>query len=142
MLNHYLETSIKDLEYIKKLIEDDIVDIKEAKHESLFERSKVKEHAIVTFENKKAFIDNEILKISRQNEGKDLQDILTQEQLELLDELKNSLIDLKEKNRYFAKLLLSVSEFYNSLYKKMLPTETNGYGPDIAKKTTLFELKA
>ena len=142
MLNHYLETSIKDLDYIKKLIDDDIGDIKEAKHESLFERSKVKEHAIVTFENKKAFIDNEILKISQQNAGKELQELLSQEQLELLDQLKNSLIELKEKNRYFAKLLLNVSEFYNSLYKKMLPTESDGYGPNIAKKTTLFELKA
>lgn len=142
MLNHYLQTAIEDLNNIKKLIDDDIKDIKEANHESLFERSKVKEHAIVEFENKKAFIDNEIVKISQKNSEKDLSELLSQKQQDLLDELKESLIELKEKNRYFAKLLLNVSEFYNSLYSKMLPTEDNGYGPNRAKKTTLFEMKA
>jgi hypothetical protein len=142
MLNHYLETAIKDLQNIQKLIENDIEDIKEAKHESLFERSKIKEHAIVTFENKKAYIDNEILKLSKQNPEKELQELLSDEQQNLLDQLKQNLLTLKEKNRYFAKLLLSVSEFYNSLYSKMLPTEDDGYGPKMAKKTTLFELKA
>ena len=141
MLNHYLETAIKDLKNIQKLIDDDIKDIKAANHESLFERSKVKEHAIVEFENKKAYIDNEILKLSRQNPDKELAQILNVQQQDLLDELKSSLLTLKEKNKYFAKLLLSVSEFYNSLYSKMIPTESNGYGPNVAKKTSLLEVK-
>ncbi len=142
MLNHYLETAIQDLKNIQKLIEDDVRDIKSANHDALFERSKIKEHAIVTFENKKALIDNEILNLSKKNPEMELQDILSQKQQELLDEMKQELLTLKEKNKYFAKLLLSVSEFYNSLYSKMLPTENDGYGPNVAKKTSLFELKA
>ncbi|MGM0532916.1 MAG: hypothetical protein ACQERK_00305 [Campylobacterota bacterium] len=142
MLNHYLETAIKDLKNIQNLIDSDIEDIKQARHDALFERSKIKEHAIVTFENKKAFIDNEIVKLSQQNSGTQLEQLLSDKQQDLLDQLKQELLTLKEKNRYFAKLLLNVSEFYNSLYTRMLPTETDGYGPGKAKKTSLFELKA
>ncbi len=142
MLNHYLETAIKDLKNIQNLIDSDIEDIKQARHDALFERSKIKEHAIVTFESKKAFIDNEIVKLSRQNSGTQLEQLLSDKQQDLLDQLKQELLTLKEKNRYFAKLLLNVSEFYNSLYTRMLPTETDGYGPGKAKKTSLFELKA
>ena len=141
MLTHYLKSAIKDLEQIEKYIKDDIKDIKEANHESIFKRTKTKEELIITFENKKALIDNEILKIVQQNQNEELENLISPLDKELLDKLKENLQSLKETNKYFAKLLLAVSEFYNSLYSKMLPTENFGYGNMVAKKEAIFELK-
>ena len=42
MLTHYLKTSIKDIEDLIDFTIKDIEDIKQAKHTSIFERTKIK----------------------------------------------------------------------------------------------------
>jgi DNA repair exonuclease SbcCD ATPase subunit len=122
MLNHYLKSAVDDIKNLIVITLNDIDDIKEAKHEILFERNKTKEDILIAFENKKAMIDNEIIKLSEANGDKELEDILSEETKELLDELKNKLEELKDVNKRYARMVLSVGEFYNSMLEQVVPS--------------------
>ncbi len=127
MLEHYLTGALQDIETLRELTLQDISDIKEAKHESLFSRSKTKEEVVSSFETKKAIIDNEISKLVKVNQGASLDAILDEVSSTLLDRLRESLKNLKELNKRYARMVLAVSEFYNSLLDRLLPSESNGY---------------
>lgn len=127
MLQHYLQNAVKDLQSLIEITQSDIDDIKQAKHDVLFSRVKTKEELISSFENKKALIDNEIAKLARENSGKSLEELLPEPVRNLLDDMKSSLSELKKLNKHYARMVLAVSEFYNSLLERLVPTESNGY---------------
>jgi len=127
MIAHYLRGAVDDIKLLSQITAKDIEDIKEARHEKLFERTKTKEDLIASFENKKAIIDNEIGKLSKNNPNTPIQELLESSAALMLDELRNSLKELKEQNKNFARMVLAVSEFYNSLLEKLIPSEKNGY---------------
>lgn len=127
MLSHYLKCALNDLDALISMTNEDIVDIKEAKHEVLFERSKEKEKAVASFENYKQQIDTEISALMQQNPSTDLSALLNDEQHAQLDALKEKLLKLKQANKRYAKLTLAVSEFFSSLLDRVIPTEMQGY---------------
>ena len=53
MLSYQLQSAIKDLETLISLSQEDIADIREAKHNSQFDRLSLKEEKIKSFEQKK-----------------------------------------------------------------------------------------
>lgn len=53
MLMHYLNNAIKDIDNLIQLTKKDIEDIKIAQHSNVFERAKIKNDLIQSFENKK-----------------------------------------------------------------------------------------
>ncbi len=142
MLSHYLENALKDLDDLIAIYEKDIEDIKEAKHDAQFDRIPLKEEKIKSFEQKKAMIDHEISKLMTTYPDKDLPQLLDQEQHQQLEQLKQKLNDLRDVNQYYAKLVLGVSAFYNSLLERVVPTEMQGYNRVATKDPSFLEVRA
>lgn len=142
MLGHYLTKALEDLEQLITMTHDDIDDIKVANHESIFERAKLKEELITSFQNKKSLIDNEIAKQMQAYPNEELEHLLEKEQLSQLSSLKDRLQHLKEQNRRYARLVHSVSEFFNSLLEKMVPGEMHGYQKVTPKHRSILEVRA
>ena len=59
-------------------------------------------------------IDYEISLLMTQNPDKDLPQLLNEEQHASLDDLKMELSNLRDTNKTYAKLVLTVSNLYNS----------------------------
>ena len=142
MLLHYLKTSIEDIENLIELIKKDIVDIKEAKHEALFKRTKIKNDLVKSFENKKSMLDNELLKLVKNSNNKPLEEILDDSQREMLDKMKDKLFILKQKNKEYARFVVTVSEFYNSLLDSVFPRDIDGYKRVNHKPASLLKIRA
>jgi hypothetical protein len=142
MLSHYLDKALNDLEQLTQLTQTDIDDIKLAKHEVIFDRSKIKEELISSFQNKKAMIDNEISKLMEAYPDLGIDNLLSAEDQDKLSALKEHLVELKSLNKRYAKLVLTVSEFYNSLLERMVPTEMEGYEKVAQKHRSILEVRA
>lgn len=142
MLHHYLQSAINDLRSLLAITRQDIEDIKEAKHQIIFSRTKTKDDLIASFENKKSLIDHEILKLTKERPETSLGDLLDQEATVLLGELRESLEDLKEENRRYARMVLAVSEFYNSLLERLLPSQTQDYSGKKHAPSSFLTLEA
>lgn len=127
MLTNYIESAIEDLNKLIELTKNDIEDIKKAKNGALFFRIKAKEDIIASFERKKSLIDNEIFKEHQKNPEIPLSELLSEATLFLLDQFKEKLVELKKLNKQYARQVLSVGEFYNSLLEKLIPMEMDGY---------------
>lgn len=128
MLTHYLQVALKSLGDLIEATRNDIDDIKQARHANIFERAKIKEQLVKSFENHKSLIDNEIAKLASANPEAELASLLKPEEREMLSRLREELEELKRQNTQFAKMVIGVSEFYNSLLNKIMPTEKVGYG--------------
>ncbi len=142
MLSHHLQGALTDLRDIIEITRSDINDIKEAKHDPQFERLSLKEEKIKSFEAKKAMIDHEISSLMSKNPDVDLPNLLNEEQHKALDELKEELSTLREVNKQYAKLVLSVSNLYNTFLERLVPTEMDGYESKASKNPSILEVRA
>jgi hypothetical protein len=127
MLSHHLEGALSDLRDLVKITEADITDIKEANNDPQFDRLSIKDEKLRSFEQKKAMIDHEISSLMTSNPDSDLSELLDEKQHKYLDELKIELHNLKEVNKRYARLVLAVSNLYNTFLEKLVPTEMDGY---------------
>ncbi|MDX9966725.1 MAG: hypothetical protein AB7U26_08795 [Sulfuricurvum sp.] len=137
-----MKSAIKELEALIALSEEDIADIKQAKHNTQFERLAIKEEKIKSFENKKAMIDREISKLMTAEPSKALFELLDDEQHQLLDLLKENLAKLREVNQRYAKMVLSVGAFYNTLLERVVPTQMEGYQKVASADASFLEVRA
>lgn len=128
MLHQYLRETISKLSKLIEITKLDIADLKEAKNETIFQRVPIKETLIKDFEKQKALVDSQMVQLRDQNPHKELSELLDQETLDLLDELKSALKELKEVNSGYARSVYAVNEFYTSLLRKIIPHENAGYG--------------
>lgn len=142
MLMHYLNNAIKDIDNLIDLTKKDIEDIKIAQHGNVFERAKIKNDLIQSFENKKSLLDNELMKIIKDNGGKSLEDLLGVEQKELLSHMKLKLSELKLCNKEYAKYVVTISQFYNSLLDSIFPRDMEGYKMANHKPASLLKIRA
>ena len=142
MLSYHLKSAVNDLEELVKMSEQDIEDIKLANHEPQFQRRKIKEDMIHSFETKKAMIDHEISKLMTQSPNISLDKLLDENENSYLQNLKTSLAALREVNKKYAKMVLSVSSFYNTLLERLVPTEMHGYQKSTSKSASFLELRA
>ncbi len=141
MLSHHLQCAAKDLQDLIDITESDIQDIKEARQDSQFARIALKDEKINSFESKKSMIDHEIMKLIQNFPDKDLSELLSQDEQDRLNTLKNNLALLREVNQQYAKLVLTVSSFYNSLLESLVPTEMDGYKKVTSKKPNFLEAR-
>ncbi len=141
MLSHHLQSALDDLRDLIKITESDIVDIKEAKNDPQFDRLSLKEEKLKSFEAKKAMIDHEISSLMSVNPDKDLPELLNKEQHQLLDELKAELNNLRDTNKHYARLVLVVSNMYNSFLERLVPTEMQGYNKVASKDASILEVR-
>ena len=142
MLSRYLQNALNDLKDLIAFSEKDINDIIEAKHDSQFERMALKDEKLKSFEQKKAMIDHEISKLMTASPDRALPDLLNDEQHRQLDELKQELGRLRAVNQRYAKLVVGVSAFYNSLLERVVPTEMQGYNKVASKDASFLEVRA
>lgn len=142
MLSHHLKGAVKDLDDLIHISEQDIADIKEAKHESQFDRSRLKDEKLNSFENKKAMIDYEISKLMTAQPDKGMAELLDEHEHTQLQAMKNALNTLREVNKRYAKMVLGVSTFYNALLERVLPTEMDGYEVKASQEASFIQVRA
>jgi hypothetical protein len=141
MLSHHLQNALEDLRDLIKITESDIEDIKKAEHDPQFDRLSLKEEKLKAFETKKAMIDHEISSLMTSNPDAALPDLLNEEQHKQLDEFKIELSRLHEVNKKYAKLVLTVSNLYNSFLERLVPTEMQGYQKVASKESSVLEVR-
>jgi len=141
MLSHHLQSALKDLEDLIQITNSDIQDIKDAKNDAQFSRLSIKEEKLKSFENKKAMIDYEISTLMTRSPDKDLPQLLNEEQHKSLGELKLQLSNLREVNKHYAKLVLMVSNLYNTFLERLVPTEMQGYNKVASKDPSILEVR-
>ena len=142
MLSYHLQSALKDLKDLIKITESDIKDIKEAKNDPQFERLSLKEEKLKSFESKKAMIDQEISTLMTASPDKELPQLLNDEQHGYLNDLKDELSSLREVNKRYAKLVLLVSNVYNTFLERIVPTEMQGYNKVASKNSSILEVRA
>jgi len=140
MLSHHLQSACQNLRDLIEITQKDIADIKEASHDAQFNRQELKEEKLKSFENNKAMIDYEIAQLMAQNPQKDLVQLLSDEESTELSNMKEELSKLREINNHYAKMVLSVSTFYNSLLEKVIPTEMDGYTSRAASNSSFLKV--
>jgi len=141
MLSHHLQNALSDLRDIIKITESDIEDIKKAEHNPQFDRLSLKDEKLKSFETKKAMIDHEISSLMTSNPDTSLPELINAEQHQLLDELKVELNNLREVNKHYAKLVLVVSNLYNTFLERLVPTEMQGYNKVASKNPSILEVR-
>lgn len=141
MLSHHLQGALTDLRDIIKITELDIEDIKQARNDSQFERLSLKEEKIKSFESKKAMIDYTISTLMSASPQKDLPQLLNEEQHNALSELKVELSHLRDVNKHYAKLVLTVSNLYNSFLERLVPTEMQGYKKVASRDSSILQIR-
>jgi len=141
MLTHHLQSALKDLRELIEITQSDIKDIKKAQSDEQFDRLSIKEAKLKSFENKKAMIDHEISSLMSANPQKELPLLLNEEQHKLLDDFKEELSNLREINKRYAKLVLSVSHLYNTFLERLVPTEMQGYNKVASKDPAILEIR-
>ena len=142
MLAHYLHNAIQDIDNLIEQTLKDIEDIKDAKHSDVFERAKIKDDLIRSFEQKKSLLDNELMKMVKESGNSSLEELLNGEQKELLALMKERLSELKVCNKQYAKYVVTISQFYNGLLDAIFPRESEGYSVSHHKPASLLAVRA
>lgn len=97
VLHSHLENALNQLKELIDLTERDIRDIKLAKHAEIFERNHQKQLAIQAFEQEKANIDAQMLSLKNQFPNKEMNELLDEKTSDFLNQMRESLLVLKEK---------------------------------------------
>lgn len=142
MLSYHLQSALSDLRDLIKITESDVEDIKEAKNDPQFARLALKEEKLKSFEAKKAMIDHEISSLMIASPDKELPELLNEEQHEYLDQLKIELSTLRKVNKKYARLVLAVSNLYNTFLERLVPTEMQGYKKVASRNSSILEVRA
>ncbi len=140
MISRYLKNVIDSVVELIKLTEEDIEDIKNAKNEQIYKRTKIKNDIIAVFEDQKHLLDKELINLMSTSEDKELFEILNDKQKQSLEELKTKLEELQDINKRYAKFVVVVNEFYSSLFDKIFPTEMDNYQKVNPKSFSLIEM--
>lgn len=138
MIENKLKSANQLLSKIIKLTEQGISDIKQAKKDRLEAQNKEKIEALNAFMKEKQALDAALLKLAESSDLP-LSELLSNEASDLLQQLRFNLNYLLAKNKEYAKLVISVKEFYDSLLEEMLKDsiETNGYTKQYGSNATL-----
>ncbi len=142
MISYYINGVTKNIDDLIGLTKEDIEDIKNAKNEEIYNRTKIKDEILSLFENNKSLLDRELVKLIEKNPNKELSDLLVNNEREDLEILKNRLKELQTLNKNYAKLVVAVNEFYSSLFDKIFPTEMENYKKINPKSFSLLRVSA
>jgi ElaB/YqjD/DUF883 family membrane-anchored ribosome-binding protein len=124
MLQQTLISINNTLDKLIAITNQDIEDIKQAQHNTLFNRNIEKDKLVNQFTHLKSQIDDILVK--RSETGLDLSQIINPQEDKLLGEFKNKLEEFHNVHKKFSKMALLISNFYNNLLHKI-----SGSEPDI-----------
>ena len=78
----------------------------------------------------------------RSNPQSDMSALLDETQQAALQQLKVKLAELSDVNKKYAKMVLSVGSFYNTLLERVIPTEMEGYSRITSKNASFLKVRA
>lgn len=128
MLHTFLQNAVNDLQALIAINKLDMQDIKEANHEAIFSRLESKNNHIDSFKNNKTLADTEMQKMMKNYPNKSIEELLDAKAMEIIDEMRSSLEELRNLNKSYAKSVIAVSEFYASLVNAIMPSQKISYG--------------
>lgn len=82
------------------------------------------------------------MKMVKENNNRPLEELLDDEQKELLALMKAKLSELKLCNKQYAKFVVTISQFYNSLLDSIFPRDMEGYKMAQHKPASLLKIRA
>lgn len=142
MLIKFLSDAISNLEELIRISNLDLQDIKEANHDAIFQRLESKNNAIAMFDYNKDLARDAMLKLSKENPNKSIEDLLDSDTLALIYKMRQDLKALRHVNKNYAKSVLAVYEFYNSLLESIIPSQRDGYSNKSYSKVDLLHIEA
>ncbi|EOF7236300.1 flagellar protein FlgN [Campylobacter coli] len=135
MLKQRLDEVNAILTKLIELTQEDIENIKIAKHETVASSVEEKNKLIAEFSTAKKRLDSALVELNNSS-TKGLSELLDEEDKQKLDLLKKNLQTLHVTNKEYAKFVLIVKDFLDGLVNKMFDMNdgtNNAYGD---KKTT------
>ncbi len=135
MLKQRLDEVNAILTKLIELTQEDIENIKIAKHDTVASSVEEKNKLIAEFSAAKKRLDSALVELNN-NSTKGLSELLDEEDKQKLDLLKKNLQTLHTTNKEYAKFVLIVKDFLDGLVNKMFDMNdgtNNAYGD---KKTT------
>jgi hypothetical protein len=143
MLKEYLNQAMGVLDELIALTDEDIKNIKEAKHSTVEESVKKKNELVKKFESVKILLDKELLRASKESEGADLASILDDEVKSNLVSMRGKLEKLHSKNKEYARYVLMVKEFFDGLVSAMFKGQNgdSGYSKSKPSPETLLKTR-
>ena len=140
MIKKYLNDSIECFAKIIALTKEDIENIKQAKHDEVGPHSELKTKLLTAFETNKKALDAELVKLASKHAEKNIAELLDDEIKDKLSELRTVLLELKDINREYAKSVVVVKEFFDSLLGVMLGKPTQNSYTDKALGSSKDEI--
>ena len=142
MLKRYLDEAMGVLDELIAQTTEDIEKIKLADHAKVDDSVKRKNELVKKFESVKSLLDKELLRVSRENGGANLSSILDDEVKSSLALMRSKLEELYSKNKEYAKYVVGVKEFFDSLLKNMFKGEQDGgYDKNGLRPESLFKTR-
>ena len=142
MLKKYLDEAMGVLDELIAQTTEDIEKIKLADHTKVDDSVKRKNELVKKFESVKSLLDKELLRVSRENGGANLSSILDDEVKSSLALMRSKLEELYSKNKEYAKYVVGVKEFFDSLLKNMFKGEQDGgYDKNGLRPESLFKTR-
>ena len=142
MLKRYLDEAMGVLDELIAQTTEDIEKIKLADHSKVDDSVKRKNELVKKFESVKSLLDKELLRVSRENGGVNLSSILDDEVKSSLALMRSKLEELYSKNKEYAKYVVGVKEFFDSLLKNMFKGEQDGgYDKNGLRPESLFKTR-
>jgi len=142
MLKRYLDEAMGVLDELIAQTTEDIEKIKLADHTKVDDSVKRKNELVKKFESVKSLLDKELLRVSKENGGANLSSILDDEVKSSLALMRSKLEELYSKNKEYAKYVVGVKEFFDSLLKNMFKGEQDGgYDKNGLRPESLFKTR-
>lgn len=142
MLKKYLDEAMVVLDELIAQTMEDIEKIKLADHSKVDDSVRRKNELVKKFESVKSLLDKELLRVSKENGGANLSSILDDEVKSSLSLMRSKLEELYSKNKEYAKYVVGVKEFFDSLLKNMFKGEQDGgYDKNGLRPESLFKTR-
>lgn len=142
MLKRYLDEAMGVLDELIAQTTEDIENIKLADHSKVDDSVRRKNELVKKFESVKSLLDKELLRVSKENGGANLSSILDDEVKSSLTLMRSKLEELYSKNKEYAKYVVGVKEFFDSLLKNMFKGEQDGgYDKNGLRPESLFKTR-
>lgn len=141
MLKKYLDEAMGVLDELIAQTTEDIEKIKLADHSKVDDSVRRKNELVKKFESVKSLLDKELLRVSRENGGVNLSSILDDEVKSSLALMRSKLEELYSKNKEYAKYVVGVKEFFDSLLKNMFKSESGNYDKEGLTPESLFKTR-
>ena len=141
MLKRYLDEAMGVLDDLIAQTTEDIEKIKLADHTKVDDSVRRKNELVKKFESVKSLLDKELLRVSRENGGVNLSSILDDEVKSSLTLMRSKLEELYLKNKQYAKYVVGVKEFFDSLLKNMFKSESGNYDKEGLTPESLFKTR-